>query len=126
MRTEKRTAALNIDNRPAKVLIFQLISYSNTYRLHNIEERRDFMNRTTEYSVGQIIRFFREREGLTQEELADITHVTKGKIAHWKDDVTIPRPAMVARLQGALRISDTDMSFLLNAVKAAEEKRVQE
>lgn len=84
------------------------------------------MNRATEYSAGQIIRFFREREGLTQEELADIIHVTKGKLAHWEDDVTIPRPTMVARLQGALRISDKDMSLLLNAVMAAEEKRVQE
>ena len=84
------------------------------------------MNRATEYSAGQIIRFFREREGLSQEELADIIHVTKGKLAHWEDDVTIPRPTMVARLQGALRISDTDMSLLLNAVKAAEEKRAQE
>lgn len=84
------------------------------------------MNRATEYSAGQIIRFFREREGLSQEELADIIHVTKGKLAHWEDDVTIPRPTMVARLQGALRISDTDMSLLLNAVKAGEEKRAQE
>lgn len=84
------------------------------------------MNRTTEYSAGQVIRFFREREGLTQEELADIIHVKKGKLAHWEDDVTIPRPTMVARLQGALRISDADMPLLLNAVKAAEEKKSQE
>lgn len=84
------------------------------------------MNRTTDYSAGQVIRFFREREGLTQEELADIIHVTKGKLAHWEDDVTIPRPTMVARLQGALRISDADMPLLLNAVKAAEDKRTQE
>lgn len=84
------------------------------------------MSKTTEYSAGQVIRFFREREGLTQEELADIIHVTKGKLAHWEDDVTIPRPTMVARLQGALRISDTDMPLLLNAVNAAEEKKAQE
>ncbi len=84
------------------------------------------MNRAAEYSAGQIICFFREREELTQEELADIIHVTKGKLAHWEEDVTIPRPTMVARLQGALRISDKDMSLLLNAVKAAEEKRAQE
>lgn len=124
--TEKRTAALNIGNRLAKVLIFQFISYPNTDPLRNAVERRGFMNRTTEHSTGQIIRFFREREGLTQEELADIIHVTKGKLAHWEDDVTIPQPTMVARLQGALRISDADMPLLLNAVKAAEDKRAQE
>lgn len=84
------------------------------------------MDRATEHSAGQAIRFFREREGLTQEELADIIHVTKGKLAHWEDDVTIPRPTMVARLQGALRISDADMPLLLNAVKAAEDKKAQE
>lgn len=84
------------------------------------------MNRTTEYSAGQVIRYFREREGLTQEELADIIHVKKGKLAHWEDDVTIPRPTMVARLQGALRISDEDLPLLQNAIKSAEEKRAQE
>lgn len=84
------------------------------------------MKQTTEYSTGQVIRFFREREGLTQEELADIIHVKKGKLAHWEDDVTIPRPTMVARLQGALRISDEDLPLLQNTIKAAEEKRSQE
>ena len=84
------------------------------------------MNRATEHSVGHVIRFFREREGLTQEEHADIIHVKKGKLAHWEEDVTIPRPTMVARLQGALRISEADMPLLLNAVKEAEDKRTQE
>lgn len=84
------------------------------------------MNKTKEYTVGQIIRFYREREGLTQEELAEIIHVTKGKLAHWEDDVTIPRPTMVARLIGALRISDAEAPLLMNAVQAAEETKVQE
>ena len=53
-------------------------------------------------------------------------HVTKGKLAHWEDDVTIPRPTMVARLIGALRISDADVPLLMNAVKAAEEVKAQE
>lgn len=84
------------------------------------------MNNTKELTLGQIIRFYREREGLTQEELAEIIHVTKGKLAHWEDDVTIPRPTMVARLIGALRISDADTPLLMNAVKAAEEVKAQE
>lgn len=84
------------------------------------------MNKTKEYTVGQIIRFYREREGLTQEELAEIIHVTKGKLAHWEDDVTIPRPTMVARLIGALRISDAEAPLLMNAVQAAEETKAQE
>ena len=84
------------------------------------------MNRIKEYTAGQLIRFYREREGLTQEELAEIIHITKGKLAHWEDDVTIPRPTMVARLVGALRISDEDAPLLMNAVKAAEEVKAQE
>lgn len=84
------------------------------------------MSKTKEYTAGQLIRFYREKEGLTQEELAEIIHVTKGKLAHWEDDVTIPRPTMVARLIGALRISDADAPLLMNAVKAAEEVKAQE
>ena len=77
-------------------------------------------------TAGQIIRYYREREGLTQEELAEIIHVTKGKLAHWEEDVTIPRPTMVARLVGALRISDEEAPLLMNAVKTAEEVRALE
>lgn len=84
------------------------------------------MKNVQEITVGQLIRFYREREGLSQEELAEIIHVTKGKLAHWEDDVTIPRPTMVARLIGALRISDADVPLLMNAVKAAEEVKAQE
>ena len=76
-------------------------------------------------TAGQIIRTFRENECLTQEELADIIHVTKGKLAHWEDDVTIPRPAMVARLTGALRLSAKDTSILEAAVSKAREKQAQ-
>ena len=84
------------------------------------------MKNIKEITVGQLIQFYREREGLTQEELAEIIHVTKGKLAHWEDDVTIPRSTMVARLIGALRISDTDAPLLMDAVKAAEEVKAQE
>ena len=84
------------------------------------------MKNIKEITAGQLIQFYREREGLTQEELAEIIHVSKGKLAHWEDDVTIPRPTMVARLIGALRISDTDAPLLMDAVKAAEEVKAQE
>lgn len=58
------------------------------------------------YTLGQLIRSYREKKGLTQEELADIIHVTKGKLTHWENDETIPRPTMVARLIGAWINSD--------------------
>ena len=84
------------------------------------------MKITKEYTAGQLIRLYREREGLTQEELAEIIHVTKGKLAHWEADVTIPRPSMVARLIGALRITEAEAPFLMDAVKAAEVEKEQE
>ena len=84
------------------------------------------MNRKKEYTVGQLIRFYREREGLSQDELAEIIHVTNGKLAHWENDETIPRPSMVARLIGALRIPDTEAPLLMNAVNAAENVKAHE
>lgn len=78
------------------------------------------------YTAGQIIRFYREKEGLTQEDLAEIIHVTKGKLSHWENDETIPRPTMVARLIGALRIPEDDALFLVNAVDNATVRKIQE
>lgn len=75
---------------------------------------------------GQLIRAYREQEGLTQEELAEIIHVTKGKLSHWENDETIPRPTMVARLIGALRISDDGASLLMRAVEDATTRKSQE
>lgn len=78
------------------------------------------------YTLGQRIRFYREQEGLTQEELAEYIHVTKGKLAHWENDETLPRPAMVARLIGALRLPDGEAAVLISAVEEAQRKREQE
>ena len=78
------------------------------------------------YTLGQLIRSYREKKGLTQEELADIIHVTKGKLTHWENDETIPRPTMVARLIGALRIPEIEASFLIAAVEDAETTKAQQ
>lgn len=78
------------------------------------------------YTLGQLIRSYREKKGLTQEELADIIHVTKGKLTHWENDETIPRPTMVARLIGALRIPENEASFLIAAVEDAETTKAQQ
>lgn len=77
------------------------------------------------YTAGQLIRTFREQEGLTQEELAEIIHVTKGKLSHWENDETIPRPTMVARLIGALRIPKEGAALLMRAVEDAAAQKAQ-
>lgn len=72
-------------------------------------------------TVGQIIQKYREEAGLTQEELAEIIHVTKGKLVHWENNETIPRASMVGRLIGALDIPDDE---LINAVHVAQDKKI--
>ena len=78
------------------------------------------------YTAGELIRQFRESEGLSQQELADIIHVSQPKLAHWEEGSTIPKPTMVARLTGALRLSDENADRLLKAVDAAQAVRAQE
>lgn len=77
-------------------------------------------------TTGQIIRTYREQESLTQEELAEIIHVTKGKLSHWENDETIPRPMMVARLIGALRLSEDQAAVLKQAVDDSQRQKAQE
>lgn len=77
-------------------------------------------------TAGDLIRTYREQEGLTQEELSEIIHVTKGKLAHWESNETIPRPTMVARLIGALRLSEDKAALLKQSVEDAKLQRVQE
>lgn len=95
-----------------------------TFDSHTIIEKA--MMNMKNYTFGQLIRFYREKEGLTQEELAEIIHVTKGKLSHWENDETIPRPTMVARLIGSLRIPENEVSFLINAVEDASTRKAQE
>lgn len=78
------------------------------------------------YTAGELIRQFRESEGLTQEELAEIIHVSQPKLAHWEEGSTIPKPTMVARLTGALRLSNENANRLVKAVDAAQAIRNQE
>ena len=71
------------------------------------------------YTHGQLIKQYREAEGLTQEELAEIIDVSNLKLAHWEENQTVPNPRMVARLTGALRLSDKDAQALNNAIAVA-------
>lgn len=73
-------------------------------------------------TVGQIIQTYREEAGLSQEELAEMIHVTKGKVSHWENNETIPRASMVGRLIGALDIPD---EILIEAVHLAEDQKRQ-
>ena len=91
----------------------------------NIPGENSLMQEVSEtHSVGEIICTYRERAGLSQEELAEIIHVSKGKLVHWENNETIPRISMVGRLIGALDIPDEE---LFNAVYSArEQKRIND
>lgn len=82
----------------------------------DILERRGYMKN---YTHGQLIRQYREEEGLTQEELADIIKVSVIKLNHWETNETVPNPRMVARLAGALRLSDEKEKKLNKAIAIA-------
>ena len=71
------------------------------------------------YVHGQLIRQYREEEGLTQEELAEIIKVSVIKLDHWETNETVPNPRMVARLTGALRLSDEKEKKLNKAIAIA-------
>lgn len=75
------------------------------------------------HTAGQMICSYRERANLTQEELAAIINVTKGKLDHWETDVTIPRPSMLTRLADALKLSDAETKMLITAIAEAKAKR---
>ena len=78
-----------------------------------------------EKSSGQIIQYYREQRSLTREELAQLLSVTPGKLSHWEDDITVPRPGMTARLVEILEIPQTDAQILLSAFETAKQKRLQ-
>ena len=75
------------------------------------------------YTHGQLIRQYREEEGLTQEVLADIIKVSVIKLDHWEKNETVPNPRMVARLVGALRLSEDKEEKLNKAMMIARANR---
>ena len=78
-----------------------------------------------EKSSGQIIQYYREQRSLTREELAQLLSVTPGKLSHWEDDITVPRPGMTARLVEILGIPQIDAQILLSAFETDKQKRLQ-
>ncbi len=56
------------------------------------------------------IRYYRERKGLTMEELGKIVGVTDGTISNYERGTRDPKPEMLLKLADAL---DTDVNALL-------------
>lgn len=75
---------------------------------------------------GQLIRFFRERSGLTQGELASIIEVSSVKLSHWENDETVPKSVMIAGIAGALGLSSEEEAILEEVAAAARAEKKQE
>lgn len=78
---------------------------------------------------GQLIRFFRERSGFSEEDLAAAIQISTTKLFHWESDETAPRPAAIDRLVGALGLSAAEAFQLekaVSALKAAKKKEEAE
>ena len=79
----------------------------------------------TERTSGEIIRYYRQRQNMTREELAGQLSIGPEKLAHWEENVTVPRPGAIARLVQILEIPAEEEETLQNAFQAAKAQRQQ-
>ncbi len=74
------------------------------------------MDRQGEYTFGELLRKFRVRKDITQQELADRLHVHRNTIVAWEKGNGLPKVrTMVEELAKALRLSDEEKRQLLQA-----------
>lgn len=60
-------------------------------------------------SVGTNIKQFRDRAGMTQEELADKLGVARSTVTQWENGWSNPRMGMVQKLAGVFRVTSSDI-----------------
>ncbi len=61
------------------------------------------------YEIGSRIRKYRKEYGLTQEQLADKLHVSKGRVSNWEQGLNRPDADILAALCKALNISPSNL-----------------
>lgn len=61
------------------------------------------------YEIGSRIRRYRKEKGLTQEELASMIHVSKGRVSNWEQGLNRPDADILAALCEALNISPSNL-----------------
>ena len=79
----------------------------------------------TERTSGEIIRYYRQRQNMTREELAEQLSIGSEKLTHWEENVTVPRPGAIVRLAQILEIPAEEEEILQNAFQAAKAQRRQ-
>ncbi len=61
------------------------------------------------YKIGSRIRRYRKERDLTQEQLADMIHVTKSRISNWEQGINRPDADILADLCMALDVSPSEL-----------------
>ena len=78
-------------------------------------------------SVSSNIKYLREKNGLTQEQLADKLNVARSTVTQWERGWSNPRMGMVQKLAGVFGVSTSDIvsesPSLPNAILISEPKK---
>ena len=61
------------------------------------------------YEIGNRIRKYRKDRGLTQEQLADMINVSKGRISNWEQGINRPDADILASMCKALNVSPSEL-----------------
>lgn len=61
------------------------------------------------HTFGEVLRHYRERAGLTQVELANLSQCTKGQISHLESGRRSPSLSLVAALEKALQLPEDEL-----------------
>lgn len=61
------------------------------------------------YEIGNRLRMFRKECGFTQEQLAQMIHVTKGRVSNWEQGINRPDADVLGDICRALNVSPSDL-----------------
>lgn len=61
------------------------------------------------YEIGERIRIFREKRGLSQHELGNIIGVSNSRVSNWEQGINRPNSDILAELCTALNVSPSSL-----------------
>lgn len=67
------------------------------------------MRKTTEMSLASNIKYYRQRENLTQEELAEKVDVARSTVTQWETGWSQPRMGAIQRIASVLNVSVSEL-----------------
>lgn len=78
-----------------------MIATENRYAVSMTDERAKF--------IGRRVRLYRDRAGLTQQQLADAAYVSRGYITRIENGLNIPAVPVLEQLAAALGVTREDL-----------------